>query len=134
MHATSASPHQRSPTCLSTISLVLPYPPSSNVYWRNWRGRMVVSGEARAYRNAVGLECRSKNVTPLDGTVRLVLHVYRPRKAGDLSNRIKVVEDALQGYAFNNDSQVVAIVATRATDKHNPRVEVHVDPASDPDL
>jgi len=33
--------------------LTLPYPPSINHYWRNFRGRMVISREGRAYREDV---------------------------------------------------------------------------------
>ena len=46
------------------------------------------------------------------------------------SNRIKVLEDALQGVAFLNDSQVVELTAALAEDKANPRMEVTVERAA----
>ena len=33
--------------------VILPYPISCNRYWRNFRGRMVVSSEAKAYKDQV---------------------------------------------------------------------------------
>ena len=110
----------------ATTTLTLPYPPSANRYWRTFRGMTVVSPEARAYKANARLRALAQGVRPLDGPVRLVLRVYRPRKAGDLSNRIKVLEDALCGVAFEDDDQVVAIEATRLDDKENPRVEIEV--------
>lgn len=101
----------------------LPYPPSANAYWRNVHGRVVVSAEARAYKRKVALLARGK---PLEGPLSLVAHVYRPRKAGDLDNSLKVLCDALNGVAWVDDSQVVEIHAFRHDDKAAPRVEVEV--------
>jgi Holliday junction resolvase RusA-like endonuclease len=61
-----------------------------------------------------------------DGQVAVTLRVYRPRKSGDLDGRIKIVLDALQGVAYRDDSQVVALHAYRFDDKARPRVEVEV--------
>lgn len=108
------------------VKITVPYPPSANRYWRTWRGRQVVSEEARAYKAAVGLLARKAGLKPTDREVTLVLVVYRPRKAGDLSNRIKVLEDALTGHAWGDDAQVVEIHAVRRDDKDNPRVEVQI--------
>jgi crossover junction endodeoxyribonuclease RusA len=112
------------------IKLTLPICPSANRYWRNWRGRMVVSKEARNYKQHVGWLCRQQEIEPMDGDVILSIDVYRPRKAGDLSNKIKVCEDSLIGHAFHDDSQVVEIHMRRFDDKKNPRLEVTVKQAT----
>lgn len=106
----------------------VPYPPSANRYWRTWRGRAVVSPEAKAYKMGVKLRGLTAGIRPMDGDVVLWLYVYRPRKAGDLDNRIKVLQDALCGLAFHDDSQVAEIHASRFDDKSNPRVVVRVGP------
>lgn len=111
---------------MKPIAFTVPYPPSANRYWRVWRGHAVLSNEARAYKRSVCLALKASGVKPLDGPLRLVLRVYRPRKAGDLSNRIKVLEDALQDAAFEDDAQIVSIVADRFDDKARPRVEVEI--------
>ena len=62
----------------------------------------------------------------LSGPVALELHVYRERRSGDLSNRIKIIEDALQGVLYENDSQVVELHAYLHEDRHAPRIEIEV--------
>jgi crossover junction endodeoxyribonuclease RusA len=104
--------------------LVLPYPPSANRFYRNVRGRMVMSAEGRAYKKRVAE--MGGGVELEEGDVCLWLDFYRPRKSGDLDNRLKVVLDALQGIAYANDRQVVEIHARRYEDKDNPRVEITI--------
>lgn len=111
------------------IHLTLPYPPSANRLWRRQGRHMVLSQEARDYKAEVAALAVMSVCEPLDGDIEITLHVYRPRKSGDLSNRIKVLEDSLQGYAYVNDSQIVVIHAYRHDDKINPRVEVTITPA-----
>lgn len=112
------------------MRLVLPYPPSANRYWKTWRGRTVKSAEARAYALAVGMLCRAARAKPLAGPVVVSIGVYRPRRAGDLDNRIKVTLDSLRGHAFEDDEQVVELHAYRHDDKARPRVEVEVSPVA----
>src|SRR5687768_7912655 len=102
--------------------ITLPFPPSSNRLWCNIRGVMVKSEEARRYQMEIALTARSKGLKPRAGEVKVTLDFYRPRKAGDLDNRIKVVLDGLQGAAFENDSQIVEIHARRFEDPAHPRV------------
>jgi len=97
------------------VKLRLPYPPSANRYWRNFRGRMVVSKEAKAYKECVSLlACGDGPLSgpdPFIGPVRVNIDVYRPRKAGDLDNKIKILLDSIQGVFIINDSQVHHIEA-----------------------
>lgn len=104
--------------------LVLPYPPSTNRYWRHFRGRMVPSSDAAAFKNAAGWLAQQAGLQQLTGrvAVSLTLHPVRPQrwKPGqptrciDLDNCLKVALDALNGIAWGDDSQVVRIVAQRA--------------------
>lgn len=96
-------------------SLVVGYPPSGNRYWRVNRqtGRPYKSDEARAYIEAVGWRCIEHGLTePLTGTVavRLEFHTLPGRRI-DLDNGVKVLLDALQGYAYADDKQVVKLEA-----------------------
>lgn len=107
------------------MKLILPEPPSSNRYWRNFRGRMVKSAEGRAYCHLVASlkhDTRDPYVLPLTVSIRW----YRSRRAGDLDNRAKVVLDAMQGVVYLNDSQIVELHMYRHDDKKDPRVEVEV--------
>jgi len=113
------------------MRLVLEYPPSANEYWKPAvRRGLVPSHKALKYRERVRWAARKQlglRVKPLEGPVVLSLTVYRPRRAGDLSNRIKVLEDALQGIAYEDDDQVAEIHALRLEDKANPRVELVIE-------
>jgi crossover junction endodeoxyribonuclease RusA len=108
------------------VKLTLPIPISANRYWRNFRGRMVISAEAKAYKAEVGWLARAAGAQLMDGDLSLTMIVYRPAKRGDLDNYTKILADSLQGIVYSNDSQIVRLVAERHDDKHNPRVEVEV--------
>lgn len=107
--------------------LTLPYPPSANRLWRNYGNRTVKTAEARNYRVQVGWLAKAAGLECLGGDVAVTIRVYRPRKSGDLDNRIKAVLDALQGVAYDNDGQIARLFAERHDDKHDPRVEVEIE-------
>lgn len=110
--------------------VILPYPPSSNRYWRVFRGRPVVSSEARAYRQQAAALAVAAGVTPITGPVAVRLEVYRPARRGDLDNSLKVLLDSLRGVAYHDDSQIVQLTATRHEDPRNGRVVVSIEPAA----
>lgn len=114
------------------MTITLPMPVSANRYWRTFRGRMVVSAEAKAYKEQAGWLARAAGAELLTGDVSLTVRVYRPAKRGDLDNAIKILIDSMQGILYENDSQIVRIVAERYDDKHNPRVEVEAAAVSKP--
>lgn len=109
----------------------LPEPPSANRWWRKWNNRMVLSPAARAYKQLVARKSGRSTPEPLfaKGPVRVSLHWTRGQKRGDLDKRIGVVLDALQGVAYTNDNQIVAIHATRADEKGKPSLRVTVEAA-----
>lgn len=111
------------------ITIELPYPISANRYWRNFRGRMVVSAEAKAFKEQVGWIARSLGAEMLAGALSMSVDIYRPAKRGDLDNTLKVTIDSLQGIFYENDSQIVEIHARLFDDKKNPRAIVSVQSA-----
>lgn len=117
------------------ICLTLPTPVSANRYWRSFvpRGKsraiVVVSDEAKAYREEVAWRARLAGVTPLQGRVVLELRLYPQRPQDwakraqrdpdnwadtvqrmDVGNCEKVVGDALNGIAYHDDKQVKRMV------------------------
>jgi len=104
--------------------LILPYPPSANRYWRHAHGRTYKSAEAVAYQEAVGWQCTALGLAPERGDICISLTLYRPQRRGDLDNRIKILLDALNGFIYVDDAQIVRLVVDRWDDKRNPRVEV----------
>ncbi len=104
------------------MRFVLPYPISANRYWRNFRGRAVVSSEAREYKALASALATTVGVQPVAGKVALALtlHPRKPKRKSsadvrcmDLDNALMVAIDALNGVAFVDDSQVVDLRITR---------------------
>ena len=116
------------------LALTLPYPPSANLYWRTIvhtdkktgvsRALVFVSTEAKKYKAGIGQ--LAGTMERFAGPVGMRVRVFRPQRSGDLGNRIKVLEDALEGVAYENDNQIEYLEAFRGDDKDNPRVEVEV--------
>lgn len=94
-------------------TFTLPYPPSTNRLWRGAGRHTYLSPEARAYKNTVALIVGQALPEPLQGDIRIRMDVYRPARRGDLDNRLKAVLDGLNSAAYEDDSQIVHIEATR---------------------
>ncbi|WP_291810867.1 RusA family crossover junction endodeoxyribonuclease [Limnobacter sp.] len=99
--------------------ILLPYPISANRYWRHYKGMTIRSPEAMKFIRDVKLIAMAEKAQKLDGPVELNI-IFHPRltRRGqaslirqDLSNTIKVTEDALQGVAYSNDNQIVSLNA-----------------------
>lgn len=109
---------------------VLPYPPSVNHYWRmivkGKRAIPILSREAREYKQSMASHAAGHQ--PSQDPVCLTIRLYRPRKAGDIDGPLKPLLDALQGFLYVNDSQIVEMHVYRLDDKEAPRVEVEVSP------
>ena len=99
-----------------SVTLELPLPPSMNTYWRNFRGRTVLSAGGREYKLAVQ-EYVSANNLPKLGQERLgaTITIFpRDKRAIDLDNRLKALFDSLQDAGlFDDDSQFDRIYITR---------------------
>ena len=139
------------------IVLTLPYPISANRYWAsrvvNVKGRQMpmvyVTSEAKRYIEQVGWLCRAAGVrAPLQGRIAVDVKLYphrpqdwakRVRQLGpawddsvqciDLTNCEKVLLDALNTIAFNDDKQVRRYTAERMKpDEHGARVVLRIEP------
>lgn len=96
--------------------LTLPYPISSNRYWRSARGRVFVSAEAKAYKQEVALIARTAGIrepASISAIALIVKLIPKTRRCLDLDNALKIAIDALKGIAFEDDSQVVKIQAEK---------------------
>lgn len=114
------------------VRLILPFPPSANAYWRHVGGRVLLSREARAYRErcrfAAALQWKHAVV---EGELRVRADVYFPDRRGDLTNREKQLLDALNGCVWVDDSQIYDWRMVRHLDKQNPRVEMTIEPMTE---
>lgn len=109
------------------MRLTLPLPPSANAYWRHVGNRVLLSKEAREYRDhcafVAALQWKGE---PLSGKVRVHADVYMTLR-GDLDNRIKQLLDALQATVLHNDSQVWDLRLVRHHERDEPRVELTIE-------
>jgi crossover junction endodeoxyribonuclease RusA len=94
---------------MSKLIFELPYPISTNRYWRKFNNRIVLSQEAKDYKS--WLKWTYHKIRPILGYYKMQI-IFHPKltKKGveskvhlDLSNTIKLLEDALQGVAYEND-------------------------------
>lgn len=78
------------------IALTLPWPVSANRNWRHVGNRTLLSSEARKYRARVVAQVRGMALQTLTGRLVVSIDAFPPdRRRRDLSNTLKVLEDAL---------------------------------------
>lgn len=118
---------------MKPLTLVLPEPPSVNRVWRKGRGgKLYLNPKAAAFYTRVEQAVRLAGVRvgripfPDPVRVRYELTWFRARKAGDLSNRLKCFEDALNGLVWTDDKQVVSFACARVDGQRPARVEVTI--------
>jgi crossover junction endodeoxyribonuclease RusA len=108
-------------------TMVLPFPPTANHMWKVTRqGHVYLTDEGKQFKIKVAEVLAKQKVKKIDGEVAVTIKVFRPRRQGDLDNRIKPTLDALKNIAFEDDKHVVELHAYRYEDKSCPRVEVTV--------
>jgi crossover junction endodeoxyribonuclease RusA len=98
------------------MTLELPLPPSVNTYWRNFRGRTVLSAGGREYKVTIQDYVAAHNL-PKFGNQRLgaTITIFpRDKRSIDLDNRLKALFDSLQDAGvFDDDSQFDRIFIAR---------------------
>lgn len=116
------------------IELELPEPPSSNRYWRVGKGRVFLSPEAQAYKDAVMVRAmragyRKLGVFPFPAGKPIIVTLawYRSRRSGDLDNRAKVALDALNRVLWADDDQVVELHLYRFDRPKNGALHITVE-------
>ena len=102
------------------------------------RPRSVVSASGRLrtytprrtqdYEAEIGAEwiAARKTYAPFGGPVSLLIAVFEKRHPADLDNYVKVVLDALNGLAFEDDKQVEELHATIERKADTPGITVTV--------
>ena len=113
------------------------YPPSVNRIWRTANGRTYKPAKVTAWMHASALEAKAAGVRPAIGAVavEVILHpkLTKTGKANqsriDLDNALKATLDALQGVAYDDDKQVVRLVASVGDPVTSGGLTVEVMPA-----
>ena len=139
---------------MDAITLTLPWPVSSNRYWRTFMPKgfkapvTTLSKEAKDYKQAVGSLAKEAGISePISGRVAVsyVLYPQRPQdwakraakdpvrwddsvQCLDLDNALKVTLDSLKGVVFGDDKFVFEIHGKRAEPDGVGRMVVTVSP------
>ncbi len=106
------------------LNLILPYPPSVNNLYATYQGRRIISAKGRKFKADIASLAKRQGAKMLDGDLSVTFRIFRPKRIGDLDNRLKISQDALKGICFADDKQIVEIHAFRFDDKANPRIEI----------
>jgi crossover junction endodeoxyribonuclease RusA len=106
------------------LKLIFPYPPSVNNLYATFRGRRITSATGRKFKSDIAVLARRQGARLLAGDLSVTFRVFRPKRIGDLDNRLKISQDALKGICFADDKQIIEIHAFRFDDKTNPRIEI----------
>jgi len=113
--------------------LTLPFPPSLNRYWRNVRGRTLLSANGRNYRVAATLAARTALLEPFgSASVAVSIVAWLPdARRRDADNLLKGALDALaHAGVYDDDSQIVDLrIRKGGIDRGNPRLEITLEAA-----
>lgn len=105
---------KREMTTFSVIRIRGLQPPSANVYYRNFHGRMVLSKEGRAFRDVVKAKC--SGCKKILGTVTIaIIFRFKDQRRRDLDNYFKAVIDATKDILFEDDCMVEQIHSKKLT-------------------
>lgn len=93
------------------------------------RGRACTAKRTSDYERLVRVFAKmSWRDEPMTGSIALTLRFFRETAHRcDLDNLVKSVCDALQRVVFEDDSQVVLLLAEKSIDRDAPRVEILVE-------
>jgi len=105
------------------VEIILPFPPTINLYWRHIivRGsvRNLLSAKGRRYRSRCIAECQLQGIANagLHGPLSVWIDVYPPdRRKRDLDNMPKAILDSLtHAGVWGDDSQVDDLRLVRGT-------------------
>ena len=139
MPASSPFPHP--PTESHAVALTLPVPPSVNHQYATVNGRRLISSAGRAYKAQVGqlvwlkLAQSTHRATLLaqlqsEWLALSIRFYFTSALRRDVDGGLKIAQDALCEGLGINDNRIVETHLYKHVDKDNPRIEVHLTPAS----
>lgn len=116
------------------IKISLPWPPSTNHYWRHpTRGKLadrhLISAEGRTYRETVAQEILAQGVVRQVGRLALKVDVFPPdARRRDLDNLFKSLLDSLQhAGVVEDDNQFDALAIQRQPVVKGGRIQLQID-------
>jgi crossover junction endodeoxyribonuclease RusA len=98
---------------MKEIMLTLPFPPSTNTYWRRAGNHIHISNKGRQYRqDVIAIVGREQFGTFEDARVRVTMQLIPPdRRRRDVDNYAKGLFDALTHAGVWNDDEQIDILS-----------------------
>ena len=97
------------------VTLVLPWPPSVNHYYRHVGPRVLISKDGRRYREAVAAVARRAGTPMFEVPVEVALDLHPPdNRRRDADNSLKSCLDALTcAKVYEDDSLIQKLTVTK---------------------
>lgn len=95
-------------------TITLPFPPSANRLWRNFKGRTVISEGYRLWKETAGWTLQAQRPQKHEGPVNIAIKLMMPdKRRRDIDNRIKPILDLLCAHRViaGDDSRFVRSVS-----------------------
>jgi crossover junction endodeoxyribonuclease RusA len=136
-----ASPLQHRTVESHAVALTLPVPPSVNHQYATVNGRRLISSAGRAYKAHVAQLVWLKLAQSLHRAAILtrlqsewlalsIRFYFSSALRRDVDGGLKIAQDALCEGLGINDNRIVETHLYKYIDKDNPRIDVHLTPAS----
>lgn len=103
----------------SSILVTLPWPPTSNTYWRRSGHRIYLSERGLNYRNLTIMKCKDiRNAFLLTDRLKVQINAFPPdKRKRDLDNICKSCLDSLQhADVYPDDNQIDWLIIRRMSD------------------
>jgi crossover junction endodeoxyribonuclease RusA len=105
--------------------------PGEPVPWeragRTRGGRSFTKPKTAAQQDLIGILARERCKEPTPDPIIVEMDFFLGnRRRADLSNFLKLAEDALNGIAWDDDSQIIEALVHKHVDKLFPRTEIRV--------
>jgi crossover junction endodeoxyribonuclease RusA len=114
------------------MELTMPFPPSVNHYWRNFRGRTIISKAGRDYRAEVcaTLAGAGDGKPPFIGRLALGMDAFPPdRRRRDLDNILKASLDSLtHAQIYQDDESIDVLVVRRCPPQKGGQLRIQITP------
>lgn len=86
-------------------------PSVNHIYGRGEYG-VYMNKDGKDFKQKLSLLAKQQKAVLIDGYVKLKFEWHCLKKGrGDLDNKLKVIQDGLNGVAYNDDKQIIAIEA-----------------------
>jgi len=113
-----------------SISLIIPYPPSVNNYWRHTRTGHYLSKRGRDYKTMIKQIIWFQGVREaLKGRIQITILMYPPdNRIRDIDNVLKATLDALgDAGLYEDDSQIDKLIIIRKVPIKGGKLGISVD-------